>query len=492
MCAWSGRAGIAALVAVAAVVGGTLALRPAAVAWNDSAAVRLALGPVLAALSQDPVADFPELAGREPTTEEKTAISAQVAAYVEALHARQYPQAWAMTAPETREPWELDEWEAYFAGLRGGTNDGDEDAELYGEAYDGDTMALLLGHEARLAEVLTWGDAGVCRIVVEDEMPAMLALVHTDQGWRVDLHGTDDAQARLVVHRQLSTLARTTTMQGFLQGMMMTQEDAVPPSYLDLLVVPAGKLDYRIAACRIEGNRALVAILGRRELHLRVPLANGDQGWSIAWCRGCRVMQPNEKLTTPSPEELAARDWRISCASNLKQLALAMLMYCQDYDQKMPIADRWCGATYPYIRNNAIHHCPADDGFPFSYAMNYKLSRQPMSRVMAPAETVMLFESSLHRANAYDRDGYPGDSLAVPPRHGRVNNYAYVDGHVIAHPPEAMGRDFYRLQPERYAGMPYPPVGTPPTGPGGSPALPGHAPGSPPMPLHLRHHWTEP
>ncbi|MBC7289450.1 MAG: DUF1559 domain-containing protein, partial [Armatimonadetes bacterium] len=49
-----------------------------------------------------------------------------------------------------------------------------------------------------------------------------------------------------------------------------------------------------------------------------------------------------------------------SCMSNLKQLALAMLMYAQDYDENLPLSltapgdwwnDTWKARISPYVKN---------------------------------------------------------------------------------------------------------------------------------------------
>jgi prepilin-type N-terminal cleavage/methylation domain-containing protein/prepilin-type processing-associated H-X9-DG protein len=59
-----------------------------------------------------------------------------------------------------------------------------------------------------------------------------------------------------------------------------------------------------------------------------------------------------------------------SCLSNLKQLSLAVLMYCGDYDDVFPKAGDW-GVSQneyhlwdmlaPYVKNDAIWACPSGD-----------------------------------------------------------------------------------------------------------------------------------
>ncbi len=60
-----------------------------------------------------------------------------------------------------------------------------------------------------------------------------------------------------------------------------------------------------------------------------------------------------------------------SCQSNVKQLMLGLLMYCQDYDEKFPFfpwgegyngnpnSSVWFKACYPYIKNMQIFACPS-------------------------------------------------------------------------------------------------------------------------------------
>jgi prepilin-type N-terminal cleavage/methylation domain-containing protein/prepilin-type processing-associated H-X9-DG protein len=94
---------------------------------------------------------------------------------------------------------------------------------------------------------------------------------------------------------------------------------------------------------------------------------------------------------------------QISCASNLKQLALACIQYTQDYDETYPMGNslwansstgvvytyngtnNWSPALLPYIKSNGVYGCPDDsdaglidttngagwwDGLQQSYAAN--------------------------------------------------------------------------------------------------------------------------
>ncbi len=117
-----------------------------------------------------------------------------------------------------------------------------------------------------------------------------------------------------------------------------------------------------------------------------------------------------------------------SCVSNEKQVATAILMYAQDYDELFPLAipqNRifWYGtpadvtatnpesmarrmsyftnATQPYVRNWGVYSCPsATSSNPFglqtpvsiAIAYNGYLHRWPMAGMVPPARVIMAWE----------------------------------------------------------------------------------------------------
>jgi len=63
-----------------------------------------------------------------------------------------------------------------------------------------------------------------------------------------------------------------------------------------------------------------------------------------------------------------------SCASNLKQLGLALMQYAQDYDERYPMMYRympdlywWADVTQPYIKNYQLLVCPSGS---YSYTLH--------------------------------------------------------------------------------------------------------------------------
>lgn len=172
-----------------------------------------------------------------------------------------------------------------------------------------------------------------------------------------------------------------------------------------------------------------------------------------------------------------------SCLSNMKQLGLATMMYVQDYDERYPRFYFYIGASdpraygaydvlAPYIKNQQVFLCPSSQwtasayrsGFPvgegpylrtirssYTVARSGRAIQDPpfkngtpisLASVKAPAETVMIFESStaapldcIHYG--FNDDGTPADVEMTSEgkigsmmyRHNQMMNVNYCDGH---------------------------------------------------------------
>jgi prepilin-type N-terminal cleavage/methylation domain-containing protein/prepilin-type processing-associated H-X9-DG protein len=155
-----------------------------------------------------------------------------------------------------------------------------------------------------------------------------------------------------------------------------------------------------------------------------------------------------------------------SCASNSKQLSLAILQYVQDYDETMPLVEyytnspypdhyvTWARAVQPYMKNWNILRCPDTEKDPYgawggndpnaiydrqssiSYAYNYTYLNpnagcdisqwiEPLptthlifgpaitlSRLQMPADTVLIMDTKIIGS---DTLGYVTSNFADPP-----------------------------------------------------------------------------
>jgi prepilin-type N-terminal cleavage/methylation domain-containing protein/prepilin-type processing-associated H-X9-DG protein len=171
----------------------------------------------------------------------------------------------------------------------------------------------------------------------------------------------------------------------------------------------------------------------------------------------------------------------ITCASNMDQLMLGCLQYTQDNDEVNPYTygwntsneQNWYQAIMPYVKSDAVFHCP-DDTFsrgnneinsfnnatishpaiPVSYSMaeawgdysgQYSVPKASNASIQSPSTTIYLAE----RWNGYKMldvnwaaevwcsAGYAGEflpsptsSLASATGHTGGSNYAFADGHV--------------------------------------------------------------
>jgi prepilin-type processing-associated H-X9-DG protein len=167
-----------------------------------------------------------------------------------------------------------------------------------------------------------------------------------------------------------------------------------------------------------------------------------------------------------------------ACQSNEKQMALAIMMYCQDYDEKYPSvyddgngypAGRiiWADKVQPYVKNRQLFACPSQNiditsQIPGAWPGSLQNTRyqMPMSDVFqegwvggvtmasfaAPAETCMILESG----NAWWQHYCPRHPTAPMgvltsggityingvlnettwPWHNEGLNVAFCDGHV--------------------------------------------------------------
>lgn len=169
---------------------------------------------------------------------------------------------------------------------------------------------------------------------------------------------------------------------------------------------------------------------------------------------------------------------RTSCVSNLKQLALGIRMYTQDYDERFPMYKMndtgvtasnpfgWSDAIQPYINNKQVLQCPSEPNKPnispsspgyTDYWINAETASSATSASLAqvayPSQTVLSGDgdsgTSRYNANGItnNKDGFnsscstrtstdpQGLNRAKIPgggydRHLEGTNIAFIDGHV--------------------------------------------------------------
>jgi prepilin-type N-terminal cleavage/methylation domain-containing protein/prepilin-type processing-associated H-X9-DG protein len=155
-----------------------------------------------------------------------------------------------------------------------------------------------------------------------------------------------------------------------------------------------------------------------------------------------------------------------SCLSNMKQIGLGILMYAQDFDEKImswkisgdcndDLVRPWRHAVYPYIKNTALFICPTSqwaawpvcshyhpevNAFPIptSYALNDCHdgggggSNLILGHILRPAELYLLGEAAHNMWRPVmipsDPNGRPC-ARNYPAVHNDGVNVTYCDGH---------------------------------------------------------------
>ncbi len=106
---------------------------------------------------------------------------------------------------------------------------------------------------------------------------------------------------------------------------------------------------------------------------------------------------------------------KTSCLSNIKQIALGMLLYMNDHDDKFPKTTVGLETVLnPYLKNNQLWKCPEDTGTGPSYAFNPALAGKNATAIEQPAMTVMAYE---------------GKEGKLAYRHRGMAAVAFTDGH---------------------------------------------------------------
>lgn len=199
-------------------------------------------------------------------------------------------------------------------------------------------------------------------------------------------------------------------------------------------VSPVGARDfsYKVKAARVYGDDQEAVVV------LDLDASNGQETqpitdtFRLVKVNGVWKIHANSFITTmPSPSLLASAfvsspvmnqakeaSKKTACLSNVKQLALATMLYASDYDDHFPDANKWRSSIMPYTKNQETFRCPEDkSGNPSSYRMNPRMSKLSVVSLSDPAGTVLIFE---------------GDATGFVPRHAGAGNVAFTDGHAKA------------------------------------------------------------
>ncbi len=129
---------------------------------------------------------------------------------------------------------------------------------------------------------------------------------------------------------------------------------------------------------------------------------------------------------------------RQTCPSNLKQLALGVKQYIQDYDEKYPLTTDWGETAQPYLKSWQIFQCPSDKTGNASkttdYFFNARLSGIEEGKLDWISITILMGDGAGDSPPSYHLsqlpDAWRKDENSPAWRHLDGANYAFADGHV--------------------------------------------------------------
>lgn len=191
---------------------------------------------------------------------------------------------------------------------------------------------------------------------------------------------------------------------------------------------------------------------------------------SLFYSLGCSLLVLGGIGLLLSPFFLRSKEnaTKASCQSNLKQIALGVFQYTQDYSEKYPIVAvnesgvsasnpyGWADALQPYLKSTQIYHCPnhpfvgKDDRPTQPQARNYsdyyynsRMAGLWQEKISSVASLIMLAEGNdgLDYSNSrYSKKMLPpewrNDQNSPAYRHKGGANYGFADGHVKWFKPE--------------------------------------------------------
>ena len=137
-------------------------------------------------------------------------------------------------------------------------------------------------------------------------------------------------------------------------------------------------------------------------------------------------------VLTPLLKQVTVSVQTKQCITNLRKTSAGLLLYSDDHNNHLPVVD-WMAAIRTYIDEPSITACPVQrriDTSTFGYALAEGLPGKSMKDIATPSAAPLVFDSTDTRENAVA----PVAAVPSPGRHshGRENNVAYADGHVVS------------------------------------------------------------
>jgi len=321
--------------------------------------------------------------------------------------------------------------------------------------------AIVMAPEAPVvSDVLTREGDSYMEVKSNVQITQRVVVVKEGTGWRVDLAASDKLNARDAGEIFLAAVR---------DDALGSQNRAAraPASALPLLravFAPQAK-DFKVV--RVEGDqtRADVVVGAEVPVSLVVRASRSGAGWVVDFTR---PLSTDVDMASPHPlQDAVEASVKSACQEQMRQLASAIQMYAASSDDMLPDPKRWLDQVSPFLPQPARLHCPSDPKSGISYAMNSNLAGKRRRDVGNQGQVPLLFESTLHVANASDA----GQSWPTTAWHDGGPMVLYLDGQVKQAPTKPSFEAPKAIPGARPAGPARPQTrpGAPGSAPGGAP-----------------------
>lgn len=119
--------------------------------------------------------------------------------------------------------------------------------------------------------------------------------------------------------------------------------------------------------------------------------------------------------------------------NHARQICLAMMMYCEENEGRLPPVDDWTAALAPYVGDKNILESPFAPHTGLAWAMNRHLDGRKLNDIGQPAGIVLIFEARTGGPPAGGRELLPHR-----PRGRRGYVIGFLDAHVELVPPQRL------------------------------------------------------
>ena len=116
--------------------------------------------------------------------------------------------------------------------------------------------------------------------------------------------------------------------------------------------------------------------------------------------------------------------------NRVKQLAVGLSIYANDWDSMFPQAGTWADGLGPYIKNPELFRSPAIEKTSptlYGYAFNSDTAGKGISDIASPSATYGIFDSTDLKRNATDLPS----TVPSPGRYHGKNTISFLDGHTV-------------------------------------------------------------